>query len=81
MLLLAFRVGRGGKGNDMDNLLEAIRSELIDSIAQAECELAAERLSGNVPKEYFWKGELAALRRMFAVVKANSELDRKENRR
>jgi hypothetical protein len=52
----------------MSTLKQAIDQELSESIELAEGQLASERLGGNVVKAEFWKGELAALRRMQAVV-------------
>lgn len=48
--------------------LETLRKERSDSFRLAEGQLAAEKLSGNVAKEEYWKGELAVLHRIRRIL-------------
>ena len=57
--------------NNPQTVLAAIQKELAESFELAEGQLAAEKLSGNIVKEEFWKGELSALHRLLRVIEAN----------
>ena len=46
----------------------AVETELRESFELAEDQLAAEKLSGNIVKEHYWRGELAALHRIRRVI-------------
>lgn len=53
--------------DELETLSARVRElevELSQSFELAENQLGAEKLSGNIVKEEFWKGELAALHRM-----------------
>lgn len=49
-------------------LVAAMQHEIGDSLTIAASMLISERLGGNVVKEEYWKGEIAALRRMQNVI-------------
>ena len=60
-------------------IITAARKELRESLGLAESELAAEKLSGNVVKAEYWKGELASLQRVSrAIDPQNAERIRAE---
>lgn len=48
----------------------AIEIELRESFELAEGQLAAEKLAGNIVKEHYWRGELAALHRIRRVIES-----------
>lgn len=54
--------------SDSKALLSAIAMELDHALYLAENELVAERLSGNIVKEEYWKGECAALHRIRRII-------------
>lgn len=48
----------------------ALELELRESFERAEDQLAAEKLSGNVVKEHYWRGELAAINRIRRAIQS-----------
>ncbi len=63
-----------GAGVPCSALLAAINREIAEATDLAVSEVASERLAGNVVKESYWRGELAALHRLANVVSANTGL-------
>ena len=51
-----------------ETLADRLEKELNESFKLAEEQLASEKLGGNRVKEEFWRGELAVLDRISAIV-------------
>lgn len=58
--------------------MEQVKQEIDSMMAEAEGQIASEKLGGNIVKEEFWRGQLSGLRAVYAMLHDQSKLPAKE---